>query len=170
MVKTIHGRKAKISNRGSDGVFVGHVQNCAGDTYRMYVPGMNAVNTSQNIMWMKKMHYKRQVQEPVGTVDSIDLITSSGKVGKIVGSDEQQEAKGGTENKDNEGSARAKEQGREEKEQVKTVRFAEEEKTETKREKGEAKREEVDKVVIEFDTDQLDQDKMLALSRSIGKR
>ena len=55
--------------------------------YRIYVPGTNTVNTTRNVQWMKKMHYKVPVQEPVGMVDSIELITGAGKVGRVVGNE-----------------------------------------------------------------------------------
>ena len=82
MVKDKQGRKVKLRNQGSDGMFVGHAQDCAGDTYRMFVPHTHAIQMSRNVQWMKRMLYWEPVQEPVGTINSIELINRAGVIGK----------------------------------------------------------------------------------------
>ena len=66
-------------------MFVGHAQDCAGDTYHMFVPHTHAIQTSRNVQWMKIMHYWEPVQEPVGTIDSIELVNRAGVIGRIQG-------------------------------------------------------------------------------------
>ena len=83
VVKEKQGWKAKLCNRGSDRMFMEHAQDCAGNNYCMYVPRSNAIRTSRNIQWMKRMHFKKPVLEPVGMVDSIELINKAGLIGKL---------------------------------------------------------------------------------------
>ena len=40
---------------------------------------------SRNVQWMKRMHYQEPVQEPVGTIDLIELINRTGVISKIQG-------------------------------------------------------------------------------------
>ena len=50
------------------------------------------------------------------------------------------------------------------------VRFVEEEQTAAQREHEDMQKEDIDEVVIEFDTDHLEYNEMSALSRSVGER
>ena len=92
VVKDKQGRSAKLWNKGSNGMFVGHAQDCAGDNYHMYVPRSNSIQTTRNVQWIKRMHYRQPVQKLVGTIDSIELVNRAGVIGKIQNNDRHQGA------------------------------------------------------------------------------
>ena len=77
----------KLHNRESDSMFMRHAQDCVGNNYQMDVPGINAIKITRNVQLMRKMHYRTPVQEPIGIVDSIELINRARIVGRITGNE-----------------------------------------------------------------------------------
>ena len=153
-------------------MFVGHAQDCAGDNYCMYVPRSNAIQTSRNVQWMKRMHYRQPVQEPVGTINSIELMNRAGVIGRIQGSDQHQSA--ARTNKEPTKDGMGEDKNKEDTNTIpKEVRFnlpkGEGMEQDKKGKVGDSKtgNEEVE---IKFVSKHPQQDDMSALSRSIGKQ
>ena len=172
-VKDKQGRNTKLQNKGSNGMFVGHAQDCAGDNYCMYVPRSNAIQTSRNVQWMKRMHYRQPVQEPVGTINSIELMNRAGVIGRIQGSDPHRSAARTNQEPIKDGMGEDKKNKEDTDTIPKEVRFnfpKVKEMKQDKKEKVDDGKTAEEEVEIEFISEHLQQDDMSALSRSIGKQ
>ena len=75
--------EGKVDRLGCNGMFIGHALNMARDVQHMYVPRTNTISCSRNIQWMKRMHFRLLVRLPVATIDLLELIGRSGKIGTL---------------------------------------------------------------------------------------
>ena len=61
MVKTKSKTAAKLINKGTMRMMAGHADQNNGDCYRVWDPLRHYVHVTRDVIWLKRMHYKKLI-------------------------------------------------------------------------------------------------------------